>query len=139
MCSSDLACTNLSYDQRKSLADHQQNAALYYERGLYGQAIAQVDKGLELDPDDYKLKSLKGAILLRSVGTGGTQDQKRLDEATRILTEVYDERSDARHEPHVLLNYGQVLQKRGNRRIGRAIQLEGDATRQANEIGRAHV
>ncbi len=123
------ACSSLAQDERTKLTSYQRNAALYFEGSRLDQAMIQCEKGLELEPDDYKLKAIKGAILLRASGTASSTDHKRLDEATKVLAEVHDQRSNSRHEPSVLLYYGQALQKQGQRHLGAAIRAEGDAQR----------
>ncbi len=122
-------CSSLSSEERSRLADHQSNALLYFERGEYGRALDQIERGLELENDDYKLRSLRaGILLLTSTNSQGT-DHKRLDEATTQLAEQFESRSLGRHEPHLLLNYARALQKQGLRHLGEAIRLEGQATR----------
>ena len=123
------ACTTLSTEQRDQLASYQRNAKLYWESNLLGQAMGQIDKGLELEPDDYLLNSLKGGILLKASASSQGTDHRRLDEATELLAKVYDERSPMRHDRHLLFNYGLALQKQGRRHLGEAIRLRGEATR----------
>ena len=108
---------------------HQRNASYYYERGLLSQALGQIDKGLELDPDDYKLNSLKGAVLLKTSADSQGTDHKQLDQATELLARVYEFRSPSHHEPHLLLPYALALQKQGRRHLGEAVRLEGQASR----------
>ncbi|MFY9343567.1 MAG: hypothetical protein WAT39_13815, partial [Planctomycetota bacterium] len=114
-------CSTLATDEQQRLASHQQNAALYFERGLYGQAMGQVEKGLELAPDDYKLSSMKGGILLLASGDARGTDHRTLDQATALLEQQFDTRSVSRHEPHLLLNYARALQKQGLRHLGEAV------------------
>ncbi len=123
------ACTTLSTDDRSELANYQQQAALFYEGGRYGQALGQIERGLEIEPDDYKLNAIKGAILLLSSGDAQGTDHKLLDEATAILERVFDERSPSRHEPYLLLDYARALQKQGLRHLGESVRLVGQATR----------
>ena len=123
------ACSSLSSDQERSLATYQQNAALYFERGLWNQAMIQIERGLELEPDDYKLSSMKGGILLLASGGAQGTDHRQLDEATALLARLYEERSLSRHEPHLLLNFARAQQKQGLRHLGEALRLEGQAQR----------
>lgn len=123
------ACTTLSFEDSDRLAAHQRNAALYFEGGKLNQAMIQVERGLELDPDDYKLNAIKGAVLLRASG----DNRRQLDEATQLLERVYDWRSPMRHEPYVLLNYGLAEQKQGLRNLGESIHKADQATRASAE------
>lgn len=119
------ACTSLTPDQTDQLATHQRNAQFYYEGNKLSQALDQANRGLELDPDDYKLNAIKGAVLLRGSGN----DYKLLDQATALLAEVYDWRSPRYHEPFLLLPYALAEQKQGLRRLGEAIRIEDRAAR----------
>lgn len=124
----------MSTDERDQLANYQQQAKLFYEGQRFGQALGQIDRGLEIEPDDYLLNSLKGGILLLSSGDAQGTDHKLLDQATEILARVYDERSPNRHEPYLLLDYARALQKQGLRHLGESVRLSGHATRApANE------
>lgn len=125
------ACTSLSTEQRDQLAFCQRNAKYYFEGGRYEQAMTQIEKGLELDPDDYQLQSLRGSVLLKQSGSALGQDHRRLDEATEYLTKVYEMRGANRHEPYLLLNYALALQKQGRRFLGEAMNLQSQATRAA--------
>jgi hypothetical protein len=118
-------CTTLSSEQMDRLEICQRNAPLYFDGNKLGQALIQVERGLEIDPDDYKLNVIKGAVLLRA----SDRDPKMLDQATEILERVYDWRSPMRHEPYELLYYGLARQKQGLRNLGEAIRLEDRAAR----------
>jgi tetratricopeptide (TPR) repeat protein len=121
------ACSSLDTDQQSRLADHQRGAALYFEKQKWNQAMDQIDRGLDIDPQDYKLTSMKAHILLLFSGDAQGTDHKKLDEATQLLEQVYDTRSISRHEPYLLFNYACALQKQGLRRLGEAVRLEGTA------------
>lgn len=123
------ACSSLTSDERSRLTSYQRNAALYYDGNRLGQALGQIEGGLALDPDDYKLNTLLGAVLLRQSGSSLGTDHQMLDRATEVLAKVFEERSLARHEPALLLNYALALQKQGRRHLGEAIRLEGQASR----------
>jgi len=127
------ACSSLSSEDQEALAGFQRRAAIYFDGARYDQAMMQIERGLELAPDDYKLNAMKGGILLlRSADAFGT-DHRQLDAATTLLAGIYDERSLSRHEPYLLLNYGRALQKQGLRRLGEAVRLEGQAARAVAE------
>lgn len=103
----------------------QRNAPLFFDGGKLPQAMIQVERGLEIDPDDYKLNVIKGAVLLRA----SERDPKMLDDATETLERVYDWRSPMRHEPYELFYYGLARQKQGLRHLGEAIRLEDRSAR----------
>lgn len=125
------ACSSLSSEQRDQLASHVRNAKFYYEGGRLDQALGQIDRGLSLDPDNYTLRTLRGAALLRQSSSALGTDHRMLDEATAILQDVYEERSPARHEPSLLLSYALALQKQGRRHLGEEVRLRGQASRSA--------
>jgi hypothetical protein len=127
------ACSSLAGEDRDRLASYQRQAATYFDGAKYGQALNQIERGLELDPHDYKLNALKGSILLLASGDANGTDHKKLDEATALLEEQFAARALDRHEPHLLLYYALALQKQGLRRLGEAVRLEGQATRAATD------
>ncbi|MFN3240117.1 MAG: hypothetical protein ACE37K_01250 [Planctomycetota bacterium] len=118
-------CSTISPEQQDVLTACQRNAPIYFEGGKLEQAMIQAERGLEIDPDDYKLNAIKGAILLRA----SERNPKLLDRATTKLEQVFDRRSPMRHEPYVLLYYGLAQQKQGLRNLGEAIRLEDRARR----------
>ena len=120
-------CEYISTEQRDVLTACQRNAPIYFEGGRLGQALDQANRGLEIEPEDYKLNAIKGAILLRQ----SEDNPKLLDEATALLEQVFDRRYPLRHEPYVLLYYGLAQQKQGLRNLGEAIRLEDRARRMA--------
>jgi tetratricopeptide (TPR) repeat protein len=122
------ACAS-SNEKQRQLANFQRTATLYYEGGRFDQAMLQIERGLDVEPDDYKLRSLRGTILLRTSESASGTDHRRLDEATAELAEVYDQRSDRRHEPYLLLYYALARQKQGRRLLGESIRLADQAQR----------
>lgn len=135
------ACSSLTSEQHEQLAGHQRNALVYFEGGRFDQAMGQIERGLAIDPDDYKLRALRGAVLLMQSGSALGTDHRLLDESTALLTAVYETRSPRRHEPYLLLNYGLALQKQGRRRLGEELRLRGQASRtlDASLAGQADV
>lgn len=127
------ACSSLSSEEAAELAGYQRRAAIYFDGGRYDQSLTQIERGLEIAPDDYKLNAMKGGILLLRSGDAFGTDHRQLDAATELLQRMYDERSLSRHEPYLLLNYGRALQKQGLRRLGEAIRLDGQAARAVAE------
>ncbi|MCB9880095.1 MAG: hypothetical protein H6835_21080 [Planctomycetes bacterium] len=123
------ACTTLTIEEQQHLASYQRNAQLYWDGNLLPQAIAQVDRGLDLSPDDYKLNAMKGALLLRTSGN----NPERIDRATEQLAEVYSWRAQYRHDRYLLLYYALAEQKQGLRRLGQAIRADGQASRAVDD------
>lgn len=123
------ACSSLSSEQRDQLTGHVRNAKYYYEGGRLDQAMGQIDRGLELDPDNYILQTLRGTVLLRQSSSALGTDHRLLDAATEALRAVYETRAADRHEPSLLLTYALALQKQGRRRLGEALRLRGQASR----------
>jgi tetratricopeptide (TPR) repeat protein len=123
------ACSSVSSEQRDQLALHQRNAKFYLEGNKLDQALQQIERGLEIEPDDYSLNAMRGAVLLRSSGSSLGTDHRLLDEATDQLAKVYDFRSIGRHEPYLLFDYARALQKQGRRHLGEAVRLRDQATR----------
>jgi tetratricopeptide (TPR) repeat protein len=118
-------CTTLSNDDLDQLASAQRNASSYFEGGKLNQTLLQVERGLDIEPDDYKLNVLKGASLLRL----SERDVTKIDEATEILERVYDWRSPMRHEPAELFYLGLARQRQGLRYLAEAIRVEDRARR----------
>jgi tetratricopeptide (TPR) repeat protein len=126
LCSS---CGTLGAEEQDALAIYQRRALMFFDGAKYGQALIQIERGLELDPDDYKLNSLKGAIMLLASGDANGTDHAKLDQAAALLAKHFEDRSLDRHQPHLLLYYSLALQKQGLRHLGEAVRLEGQATR----------
>ena len=122
-------CKTTTPEEQETLTACQRNAPIYFEGGKLEQAMIQAERGLEIDPDDYKLNAIKGAILLRA----SERNAKLLDRATQQLAAVYERRSPLRHEPYVLLYYGLAQQKQGLKNLGEAIRLEGRAQRAGDQ------
>ncbi len=129
------ACSSLSSDEYSRLASHQRNAKYYFDGAHYEQALDQIERGLEIDADDYVLNSMRGAILLMRSGDASGTDHTDLDAATKVLTRIYETRSPNRHEPHLLVNYGLALEKQGRRHLAVALRLEQDVARKGGDPG----
>ena len=119
------ACTTISNEDADRLASAQRNATSYFQAGKLNQTLLQVERGLDIDPDDYKLNVLKGASLLRL----SELDATKVDEATEILERVYEWRSPMRHEPYELFYLGLARQRQGLRSLAEAIRVEDRARR----------
>lgn len=135
------ACSSLSSEQHDQLVSHQQNAKYYLEGGQLDRSMDQIQRGLELDPDDYVLNSMLGALLLQRSGDASGSDHRELDKATAVLERIYETRSPNRHEPHLLFNYGLVQEKQGRRHLASALRLERQQVRGdsgGEDIAREH-
>jgi tetratricopeptide (TPR) repeat protein len=131
------ACTALSPDERQQLASYQSNAQLYFDGGKLDQALGMIQRGLELDPYDYKLRSLQGATLLRQSGPPLGGDHSKLDAALADLEQVYGWRAPERHDTHLLFFYALARQKQGLRLTAEAARQQGAARNSAAATGAA--
>ena len=122
-------CSSLSSADQDQLANYQQRAKLFWEGGKYGQALIMIEKGLELEPDDYNLRNLQASIYLKQSPSSQGTDHRLLDRATAIFEDVYDTRSDAYHNPALLFNFALALQKQARRHAGEATRLAAQIER----------
>ncbi len=135
-----VACSPLSQEEKNQLAECQQNAATYWGGGMLDQCLGMAEKGLEIDPEDYKLSTLKGMVWLRQASDDRYTDEQEgrlLQKAEEQLATVYEWRSPSRHEGFLLLGYGMALQARGIRRMQDAIR-DRDAARSLGERAKGH-
>lgn len=135
-----IACTSLSQEEKNQLVLCQQNAATYWGGGMLDQCLGMAEKGLAIDPEDYKLSTLKGMVWLRQATDDRfTEEQKLrlLQKAEEQLSTVYGWRSPTRHEGFLLLGYGMVLQARGIGRVQDAIR-DREAARSLGERAAGH-
>lgn len=98
----------LSTEDRANLADHQERASLYWSANRLPQALDQVRRGLEIDPHDYRLNSVKGYCLMRQAKDprfASTPARRRalLDDALVAFDATLALRALDRHGPQVLL------------------------------------
>jgi tetratricopeptide (TPR) repeat protein len=114
----------LSQTEQEQLAFFQQNAGLYYEGGRYSQALDAVRRGLEISPDDYKLKMIEGWCYLRQ----GDDDPRLLPRAEEIFDQVCEQRSEDEQHEAALLGHGTVHKMLGvlHRRRAAALREEAD-------------
>jgi Tfp pilus assembly protein PilF len=131
------ACSSTPSDEERQLASYQQNAGLYFEGGKFDQSLHLIDKGLEIEPDDYKLLSLRACIHLRQSGPASGSDHKLLDQAINEFEEVFDQRDVEVHDRFLLFWHSLALQKQGNRLMTEAARIDKhaeDADRRAQEM-----
>lgn len=135
-----VGCTPLSQEEKNELALCQQNAATYWGGGMLDQCLGMAEKGLEIDPEDYKLSTLRGMVFLRQAADDRFTDAQKvrlLQRAAEQLERVYDWRSPTRHEGFLLLGYGMVLQAQGLRRVQDSIR-ERDTAQSLGGRGTGH-
>lgn len=118
------ACSSTSDDEERQLASFQRNALLYFEAGKFGQALGLVERGLEIEPDDYKLLSIRACVHLRQSGPASGSDHRALDLAMTEFAEVFDQRDADRHERYFLFYYALAHQKQGLRRMAEAARVD---------------
>lgn len=118
------ACSSTASDEDRQLAAFQRNAGLYFEGGKYDQAMGLVERGLEIEPDDYKLLSLRACIHLRQSGPAGGSEHRQLDLSLQGFEEVYDQRSPERHDRYLLFYYALARQKHGLRLMAEAARVD---------------
>lgn len=124
-----------SQDEQERLAAHQRRAALYFDGGKLEQALLQTERGLDIDPDDYKLNVMKGAILMRATAN----NPQVVDQAAQVLERVYDWRSPGYHEPNMLFFYALARQKQGLRDLAESIRADERATRTTDDEEKARL
>jgi tetratricopeptide (TPR) repeat protein len=123
----------LSEEEQKSLEVYRKNADDYFNRastsnqvqGFY-RSLDQIDKGLELVPDDYRLKSRRAWCFLML----GKRDPRFLTDAETAFKDVMPLRSDDDHDPRTLLGYGLTLHRLGLIQRIRAEILEDEVKHQ---------
>ncbi len=120
---------HLSEEDKKSLASYRKNADQYYNQASasdrvedYYRSLNQIDKGLELVPRDYRLKSQRAMCFLML----GKRDPNVLPHAEEAFKDVMRMRSDDNQDPRVLLGYGLTLHRRGYVQLTRAEILEDE-------------
>lgn len=112
-----------SSEDRDRLALFQANASLYYEGKRYDQALVEVEKGLEIDPYDYRLLSTAGwCWLFKAEGS-----EELLLRSEQYFDDLYASRSPEDHGPPVLLGYALCKQRLGVIHDRRARQLTAEA------------
>lgn len=122
-----------SAQDQVALASYQRNAALYYEGGRLDQALDQVRRGLEIDPDDYKLSVIRAWCLLRK----SRVEPRVFSDAAAEFDRVMRMRAEDRQGPQALLGYALVHQKLGIQERVLAEGLREEIERGAAGPGRA--
>jgi Tfp pilus assembly protein PilF len=121
-----LTSCGLSKADRNKLAQHQETAALYYGDGKYVEALQQVEKGLQIEPEDYKLHNIAGNAYLRQAEL--YPDRPRyLQLAERWFDAAGSMRSRQNHDRAYFFGYGRTQLLLGRAAIDRAAQLRQDA------------
>jgi tetratricopeptide (TPR) repeat protein len=97
----------LSTEERDRIAAHTRNALTYYEGGRFNQCLDQVRRGLEIDPENYRLKTVRAWCYLRTT----TGDRQGAEQTEKLFEEVYAMRSPEQHAPPVLIGYALIHQR----------------------------
>ena len=122
-----VACSSTTSQEQRHLAAYQHNAKLYFENRKLDQAMQMVERGLEIESDNYQLRALRGALLLELSVQRDKTDHKLLREALTQFEQLEDERSMARHEPYFVFYSALALQRDGMRHVGEAARLRSPA------------
>ena len=113
----------LTAEQEKNLESYQSRASLYWEGGHLGQALGQIEMGLAIEPDDYKLLALQAAIHLRESNPYFSTDQRMLDLSLEEFETLWNMRSANSHDRRVLFFYALARQRQGMRLLSEAERL----------------
>jgi len=118
-------CFGLSTEDATNLARYQRNAATYYGGGEFARALDQVRRGLEIDPEDYKLHEISAWCALRQ----SQYDPRTLPEATQAVDDLMKLRPMSEQDPQGLLGAGIAHGKLAFELRRRAESLRKDAQR----------
>ena len=118
------ACHSLSTDQQQDLSMCQESARTYYRDSRLEKALGVCERGLAIDNENYGLRSLYAAVLLRMSEPASGSEHQLLDRSRTEFATVYATRSPSRHERHVLFVYSLARQKQGLRLTGEAAQFK---------------
>lgn len=118
----------LSEEEQARLEIYRKNAQQYFEQASasdqsadYYRSLDQINKGLSIVPDDYRLRSQRAMCLLM---LGKHRDPNLLPKAEQAFKEVMAMRSDDDHDPKTILGYGLTLHRLGYIERARAEILE---------------
>lgn len=127
LTSSLVACGifGLSAEEEANLTRYQRNAKTYYEGGEFERALDQIRRGLEIQPDDYRLLTISAWCMLRQSQT----DPRRLQAATDAFDHLKELRPDSEQSSQARLGYGAAHGKLAFELRQRADQLRQDAAR----------
>ncbi len=115
----------MSAQQQAQLTAFQQNAKLYYDGGNFDQALHQIRRGLDLDPDNYNLLQLRAWCFLRMARNNKTLVERAIAEFDSLMAL----RSIDSHGPQTLLGFALLQQYLGQEQQDQADVLQ-------EEIGR---
>ena len=122
--------------QQEQIYFHQQNAQYYMDGKRHSDALDQCRRGLELDPDDYKLNLIKAYCMLTLAKD--TPDPVKVKQVADQFDYVLTLRSSNELEPKAWLGYALVQQKLGQLQIVEAERLRDEIARGvANTVDRA--
>ena len=113
----------LSRTDRLALSRYQELAQHYYGGGQLAQSWDQVQRGLEIQPDDYKLQKVAGWIRLRQAEVR----PELLDDAAGWFAKLEQQRRRRDHSREFFLGNGRVHLMLAQRVLRRAELLEREA------------
>lgn len=125
-CLSACSMFGLTDEERERLAFLKESSALYYDTERYSDALGLIVRGLELAPDDYKLRSMEAWCYLQQV-----EDRPHY---IRICEQLFDKlwemREASDHGEPVLLGMGNTQTRLAHRHLesARALEREVETT-----------
>jgi tetratricopeptide (TPR) repeat protein len=121
-----------SPDDKLELDTYIQNAGIYLRENDDLRCLDQVERGLELDSDNYRLHLIRGQVLVRMARDG----RATWEDALQEMQTVYGLRSVDSHDYRTLLNLGQAhfgLAIRNQREAAEATQRSQTPTLEQGE------
>ena len=114
-------------ERKQQLTLHQSNAQLYVDGRQFNQALDQVRRGLEIEPDDYKLNMIRSFCLLSLAQE--TNDPERLRQASEAFDKLLTLRASEKLEPKAHLGYALLQQRLGMQQRAEADRLNEELKR----------
>ncbi|MCA8942688.1 MAG: tetratricopeptide repeat protein [Planctomycetes bacterium] len=116
------ACSmfGLTDEEQERLNFIKESATLFYDTERYGRALEFVDRGLEIAPKDYKLRSIQAWCYLQQV----PERPEYLAVCEKLFDDLYELRSPSDHGEPVLLGLGTTQTRLAQRHLDSARVLE---------------
>lgn len=116
--------------EHEALIRYQQNAQIYWDNGNLDQSLDQVRRGLEIDPENYKLLTIQAWATLRRSAT----EPDVLPTAEKQFDHLLSLRDESDHSPQVRLGYAKTQGKRAVELLQRANDLEEQSKRDPSGV-----
>ncbi len=113
----------LSNEEEQQVSQYQERAEKYFYNQDFEKAIDQLNRGLRIDADNYKLNTRLAWCFIRL----GRRDPNQLLQAEQLFKEIIPARTDAKHDAQTLLGYGLTLQGIGTQYSLRSRQLREES------------